>query len=143
MKKTTVLVLLAAAVVLFDGCASHPDPNEIPKDAAEMTVDFSWQGIGACTHDSPEIRVSSIPEGTAELRVRLKNISEPAWNQGGGRVQHDGSGVIPAGALKLGYNGPCPPPGQRHKYEFSVMAVDAAGAIIGFGKARQSFPPKQ
>jgi phosphatidylethanolamine-binding protein (PEBP) family uncharacterized protein len=67
----------------------------------------------------------------------------PAWNHGGGKVAHDGSGVIPAGALKLGYNGPCPPPGQRHKFEFSVMAVDAAGTIIGFGKARQSFPPKQ
>ena len=142
MKKIYLLALLAAAIVFVDGCASNPDQIEIPKDAAEMTVDFSWQGIDACTHDSPEIRVSGIPEGTADLRVRLKSISVPAWNHGGGKVAHDGSGVIAAGALKLGYNGPCPPPKQRHKYEFSVMAVDADGVIIGFGKARQYFPPK-
>jgi phosphatidylethanolamine-binding protein (PEBP) family uncharacterized protein len=72
----------------------------------------------------------------------LTNLSVPEWNQGGGRVPNDGSGVIPAGSLTIGYNGPCPPTGKRQTYEFSVMAVDAAGAIIGFGKARQPFPPK-
>ncbi len=141
MKKTTVVGILVAAIILTAGCASNPDQIKIPKDAAEMTVDFSWQGIDACTHESPQLRVSAVPDGTAELSVRLKDISMPAWNHGGGKVKHDGSGVIPAGALKLGYNGPCPPSG-RHDYEFSVMAVNADGAIIGFGKARQPFPPK-
>ena len=142
MKKITPLAILTAAIVLTAGCANNPDQIKIPKDAAEMTVEFSWEGIAACTHDSPELRVSAVPEGTADLRVRLKDVSLPAWNHGGGKVKHDGSGVIPAGALKLGYNGPCPPSG-RHKYEFSVMAVDADGVIIGFGKARHSFPPKK
>ena len=141
MKKRTSLAILAAAIVLTAGCAGNPDQVKIPKDAAEMTVAFSWEEIDACTHESPELRVSAVPDGTAELRVKLKDISLPEWNHGGGQVKHDGSGVIPAGALKLGYNGPCPPSG-RHKYEFSVMAVDADGAIIGFGKAVQLFPPK-
>jgi phosphatidylethanolamine-binding protein (PEBP) family uncharacterized protein len=108
-----------------------------------MTVEFSWAGIKACTHESPEIRVAQIPDGTVELQVQLTDLDLPAYNNGGGRVAHDGSGIIPAGALTIGYNGPCPPPGSRHKYEFSVMAKDAAGLIIGFGKARQSFPPKR
>ena len=142
MKKWYPLLILAASLILAAGCANHPDQIKIPKDAARMTVEFSWEGIDACTHDSPEIRVSPVPKGTADLQVRLKDISMPAWNHGGGKVKHDGSGVIPAGALKLGYNGPCPP-GGRHQYEFSVMAVDADGAIIGFGKARQPFPPKK
>ncbi len=107
-----------------------------------MGVDFSWVGIQACSHESPEIRVSNIPEGVEELRVKLKNISLPEWNQGGGKVKHDGTGVIPAGALTLGYNGPCPP-GGRLKYEFWVMAVDAQGVIIGYGKTRRAFPPKK
>ena len=142
MKKITPLAILTAAIILIAGCANNPDKIKIPRDAAEMTVEFSWEGIAACTHDSPELRVSAVPDATADLRVRLKDISLPEWNHGGGQVKHDGSGVIPAGALKLGYNGPCQPSG-RHKYEFSVMAVDADGVIVGFGKARQSFPPKK
>ena len=142
MKKITPLAILIAAIVLIAGCANSPDQIKIPRDAAEMTVEFSWEGIAACTHESPELRVSPVPDGTTDLRVRLKDISLPEWNHGGGQVKHDGSGVIPVGALKLGYNGPCPPSG-RHKYEFSVMAVDADGVIVGFGKARHVFPPKE
>ncbi|WP_319405638.1 YbhB/YbcL family Raf kinase inhibitor-like protein [uncultured Desulfosarcina sp.] len=142
MKKWYPLVLLTTALLLSVGCAKDQNQIKIPKDAAKMDVDFSWEGIPACSHESPEIRVSKVPEGTQELRVRLKNIDIPAWNQGGGKVKYDGSGIIPAGALKLGYNGPCPP-GGRLKYEFSIMAVNAEGVIIGFGKARQSFPPKK
>jgi phosphatidylethanolamine-binding protein (PEBP) family uncharacterized protein len=141
MKKWYPAVILATLLILTAGCAGNPDQTKIPKEAAEMTVEFSWEGIQACTHESPELRVSAVPDGTAELRVKLKDISLPAWNHGGGKVTYDGSGVIPAGALKLGYNGPCPQSG-RHQYEFSVMAIDADGVIIGFGKARQSFPPK-
>ncbi len=142
MKKITPLAILTAAIILIAGCANNPDKIKIPRDAAEMTVEFSWEGIAACTHDSPELRASAVPDATTDLRVRLKDVSLPKWNHGGGQVKHDGSGVIPAGALKLGYNGPCQPSG-RHKYEFSVMAVDADGVIVGFGKARQSFPPKK
>ncbi len=141
MKKAHPIVLLTALLLLAAGCVTTG--VQIPKDAAEMEVVFSWEGITACTHESPEIRVSNIPDSTAELRVKLKDVDVPAWNHGGGKLAHDGSGVIPAGALKSGYNGPCPPYGQRHQYEFSVMAVDAQGAIIGFGKAVQPFPPKK
>ena len=54
-------------------------------------------------------------------------------------MTYDGSGVIPAGALKNGYNGPCPPSGS-HRYEFTVQAVDAAGVVVGSGKKALSFP---
>ena len=141
MNKRYPLLILTAVLILAAGCATTG--VKIPKDAAEMTVDFSWEGVEACTHDSPEIRVSNIPDGTEELRVKLKDIDVPEWNHGGGNMKNVESGIIPAGALKLGYNGPCPPPKGRHKYELSVMAVNADGVIIGFGKARQSFPPKK
>ena len=142
MKKVSPLVALVALIVLATGCAKNQNPIKIPTDAAKMDVAFSWEGIQACAHESPEILVSNIPDGTAELQVKLKNVNVPEWNQGGGNVKNDGSGIIPAGSLKLGYNGPCPAAG-RNTYEFSVMAVDAEGVIIGFGKARQPFPPKQ
>ncbi len=142
MKKWYPILILTVVLIQGAGCAGHPDRIKIPKDAARMAVEFSWEGILACTHESPEIQVSDIPDGTTELRVKLKDIDIPAWNHGGGKVMHDDSGIIPAGALNIGYNGPCPPSG-RHKYEFSVMAVNAEGVIIGFGKARRSFPPKK
>lgn len=129
-------------LLLTIGCAGKSNPVEIPKDAVKMAVDFSWEGIEACVHESPEIRVSNVPEGTDALRVDLKDATLPEWNHGGGRVAYDGSGVIPAGALNIGYNGPCPPPGRRHEYVFSVMAMDNNGLIVGFGKAGQPFPPK-
>lgn len=146
MKKISLLFMLALVLLLFFSCAkkqNREDRITIPKNAAKMEVDFSWEGIEPCTHDSPEIRVSGIPEGTQRLLVKLKNISDPAWNQGGGDIEYDGSGLIPAKALDIGYNGPCPPPDQRQKYEIWVMAVDAEKAIIGFGKARRPYPLKK
>jgi hypothetical protein len=63
----------------------------------------------------------------------------PTWNHGGGTVTYDGSDIIPAGALKNGYNGPCPPSGS-HRYEFTVQAIDAAGVVVGIGKEAHPFP---
>jgi phosphatidylethanolamine-binding protein (PEBP) family uncharacterized protein len=143
MKQRYLTVLFIALITMAIGCAKNQNKIEIPKDAAKMEVIFSWEGISACAHESPEIQISGIPEGTVELRAKLNNISEPAWNQGGGSVKNDGSGIIPAGALQTGFNGPCPPPKTRQNYEFAVMAVDAQGVIIGFGKSRQKFPPKR
>jgi hypothetical protein len=142
MKSRHAIAVLFSAFLLSTGCAGSPDRIDIPEDAVDLRVEFSWEGIQPCTHDSPEIRVFDIPEGTDRLRVKLTNLSVPEWNQGGGEVSHDGSGVIPAGALDLGYNGPCPPADKRLRYQFLVMALDPDGAIIGAGRAVQPFPPK-
>lgn len=142
MKKRYALFIFTLVITLAAGCTKNQNTIKIPKDATKIVVEFSWEGIEACTHDSPEIRVSNIPDGTEALLVKLANVNVPEWNQGGGKIDFNGSAIIPAGALKIGYNGPCPPPGQTYKYEFSVMAVDAEDVVIGFGKARQPFPPK-
>lgn len=143
MNKHYLLILLTILLVSATGCAKKSNKIKIPRDAAKMTVDFSWEGIKPCTHESPEIRVTNIPDKTIIFRIQLKNITIPDWNQGGGSVKHDGSGLIPAGALQIGYNGPCPPPGKRQKYEFWVMAVNTENEIIGFGKTRHPYPPKK
>jgi len=143
MKKIVALSMIPLAIILLIGCTKSQNQVKIPKDAAKMAISFNWEGIAACTHESPEIHVDGIPVGALELRVKLKNLNVPEWNQGGGVVENDGSGIIPPKALDIGYNGPCPPPGERYKYEFSVMALNAEGAILGFGKAVKPFPPKQ
>ena len=137
-----LLILITVLTLGLCSCTTPYRKTPIPENAVPIDVEFSWQGVAACTAVSPEIRVSNLLAGVEAFQVALTNLSVPEWNQGGGRVTNDGSGVIPAGSLTIGYNGPCPPAGQRQTYEFSVMAVDAAGVIIGFGKARQQFPPK-
>jgi phosphatidylethanolamine-binding protein (PEBP) family uncharacterized protein len=143
MKQWYPISILTAAIIIASACAKNQNQIKIPEDAARMTVAFSWEGVQPCTHASPQIQVSDIPEGTRSFQVKLTNLEVPAWNQGGGKAPNDGSGIIPAGALNIGYNGPCPPPKQRYKYEFLVLALDDQGAIIGFGKARRVFPPKE
>ena len=137
--RTVLCVLFFLSISI--GCAGNPNKVDIPKDAAKMAVSFSWQGIAPCTHDSPEIEVSNIPGGTKWFKIRLTNLSIPEENHGGGKIENDGSGRIPPMALDIGYNGPCPTEG-RNTYEFFVLALDEQETIIGFGSAKQPFPPK-
>jgi len=129
------LLLVAGAALLLLGSASA----QIIPDAVELSVDFAWQASDRCSSQSPAIRVQNIPAATKTLQVKLKDRDVPNWNHGGGTVAYDGSGLIPAGALKNGYNGPCPPSGS-HRYQFMVKAIDAAGVIVGTGQQTRNFP---
>ena len=127
---------MAVVLVFFlMGCAA----GTVAPDAVELGVDFSWEGVKRCSKISPKIRVAGVPAGTVTLKVKLKDLDVPRWNHGGGSIAYDGSGIIPAGALKSAYNGPCPPSGS-HRYQFSVKALDNEGVVIGMGKAMRTFP---
>ena len=106
---------------------------------AILGVDFSWSDENRCSSLSPAIQVTGIPAGTKYFKVKLVDLDVPFWSHGGGMVDNDGSGVIPSGALKNGYNGPCPP-GGSHRYEFTVDAIDDAGNTIATGKQMKNFP---
>lgn len=127
--------IAALLVFLIAGCATI----KISPDAVDIGVEFTWQNTKACSIKSPEIIVTNVPPETKIFKVALTDIDVPSWNHGGGKIDNDGTGVIPAGSLKSGYNGPCPPSGS-HRYEFSVKAVDADGVVIGIGKAERKFP---
>ena len=133
--KYAVLLLMTGAVLLLTGCATAP----VSPNAVELAVDFDWQPSDRCSRRSPEIRVTNIPPETETLLVKLKDRDVPNWNHGGGTVVYEGAGVIPAGALQKGYNGPCPPSGT-HRYEFTVHAIDATGTIVGMGNQMHPFP---
>ena len=112
--------------------------------SSHLGVDFSWDGIRRCTGISPEIKLSNIPAGTVSFYVKLKDLDAPDYNHGGGKVPHDGSGVIPKKALRPDfglasrYRGPCPPMGA-HSYVFTVKALDADGKVLSKGEAMQPF----
>ncbi|QTA81672.1 Phosphatidylethanolamine-binding domain-containing protein [Desulfonema limicola] len=133
MKKFKLLTVFLTFLIF--GCATAQiDPN-----AVELVINFSWEGTNNCSNKSPEIKISNIPKGTKTFKIKLKDLDVPTWNHGGGIVNNDGSGIIKAGALRRGYNGPCPPDGS-HIYQFDVKAINEQGIIIGMGKASKSFP---
>ena len=134
MRRLTLLII--ASMFLILGCAGA----KVAPDAADLGVDFSWENTKPCSRVSPVIHVADFPVQTTWFKVSLKDLDVPDWNHGGGKFANDDSGVIPAGALKEGYSGPCPP-GGSHRYQFTVKAVDKEGTIIGIGKRTRRFPP--
>lgn len=104
-----------------------------------LKVSFKFDASSRCSEISPELEVGDVPPGTVAFKVKLKDRDVPTWNHGGGTVAHDGSGIIPKGALKGGYNGPCPPSGS-HTYVFTVKALDANDAVLAEGEKSQRFP---
>ena len=129
-------VLMIFSLIVFMGCSMA----KMSPDAVKFAIDFSWEGVKKCSKSSPEIRINTIPAGTEYFEVKLKDIDVPNWNHGGGRVDNDGSGIIPAGVLTDHYNGPCPPPNIPHSYQFIVRAFNAEDVIIGVGKAMKKYP---
>ena len=104
----------------------------------QMGVDFTWENTKQCSKTSPEIRVYGVPADVKFFKVKLVDLDSPSWNHGGGIFPNDGSGIIPAGSLKKGYNGPCPPI-RPHKYRFTVKGLDSEGKVVAEGKHSQKF----
>ncbi len=108
-------------------------------DGVRLGVGFSWEGITECSDYSPEIKVTKFPRETWYFRVLLDDLDDPSAYHGGGKVENDRSGIIPAGALQKDYKGPCPA-GETHRYQFTVHALDSASRTIGKGKATRPLP---
>ena len=98
---------------------------------------------------SPPLAWSSVPAGTKAFALIADDPDAPAgtwvhwvlYNVPGSIAQFPEGVSGPGGAVqgrndfgKVGYGGPCPPPGKPHRYFFKLYALDAplalkAGAI--------------
>lgn len=104
---------------------------------AEMKASFDWGQTTKCfDKNSPPFKVSGVPEGTAKLAFTMTDLDAPDYRHGGGKVDYTGQSAIPYGAFR--YKGPCPP--SRHKYRFTIKALDAKGKEIAKTTATKSFP---
>jgi len=110
-----------------------------PSAAAAMAVKFSWTGYPACSTASPAFTIEDVPAGTKRLDFKMVDRDVPTYPHGGGSVAYDGGREIRAGAFS--YQGPCPPAGQRHGYEWTVRALDENGKAIASATASATFPP--
>jgi Raf kinase inhibitor-like YbhB/YbcL family protein len=102
-------------------------------DGDEIPQRFTCDGADV----SPPLEFAGIPENTAELALLVEDPDAPAgtfthwvmWGVDPGQARL-GEGEVPAGAVegtngfgRLGYGGPCPPPGPPHRYVFTVFAL--------------------
>ena len=124
-----------ALVAGLSGCQTIPKA----KDYAEIKLSFVWPKNASCFGHSPEIQLENVPKGTASLEFKLKDFNA-SFNHGGGVVAYNGQKTIPEAALK-NYSGPCPPVGNVHTYEISVVAYSEGKALaLGQGAATRKFP---
>lgn len=112
--------------------SSFPNGGEIPKkftcDGADVSPTLSWANPPRGTQsyaliaDDPDAPVGTwthwvvfdLPPQTASLSEGVAKVDEVP---GGGRQGRNDF-------RKIGYGGPCPPPGKRHRYFFKLYALD-------------------
>jgi Raf kinase inhibitor-like YbhB/YbcL family protein len=107
--------------------------REYTCDGADLSPALNWEGVPAGTHslaliaDDPDAPVgtwthwviwnipaqaTSLPEAVPKVEV-LENGARQGRND----------------FRRIGYGGPCPPPGKPHGYFFKLYALDAALGI--------------
>jgi Raf kinase inhibitor-like YbhB/YbcL family protein len=103
-------------------------PKKLTCDAADVSPTLSWSDPPPGTRslaliaDDPDAPMGTwvhwvvfdIPAGTREL---MGGVAKTADLQGGGRQGRTDFG-------RIGYGGPCPPPGKPHRYYFKLYALD-------------------
>ena len=124
------LAVIILPISMLSACMA----TKLAPNAAKLGVNYEWTSATRCSGESPEIRLTGIPEGTKKLRVDVVDTTV-SYDHGGGTVSYDGVNVIPAGKLSS-FRGPCPPSGV-HQYSMTVDAIDASGVIIARGEKTQ------
>ena len=139
--KTAVLLFLALLVL---GCIAKQDGGDIMKvksvfnNMDRVPVKYTCEGEDV----SPPLEVLGIPEGAKSLAVIMDDPDAPVgtwvhwvvWNLPVENIEEGSSkGVKGKNSWgRLGYGGPCPPPGNGvHRYFFKVYALDAE---LGLGE---------
>ena len=111
---------------------------------AEFSFTFEWGDIKKCTTGNPNkvsnpiFNLVDVPDGTVELRFRMKDKDVPNYNHGGGKIKnYSGETTIQPGAFK--YKSPCPPSGS-HTYEWTITAIGDKKKKLGKAKATRLYP---
>ncbi len=112
---------------------SFPNGGDIPKtftcDGADVSPELSWTDPPPGTQsfaviaDDPDAPSGTwthwvlfdLPPATSSLAQSLSKVDELPGGERQGRNDF----------RKIGYNGPCPPPGKPHRYFFKLYALNA------------------
>ncbi len=158
MRPTIVVVVVALALVVA-GCTS-PGPSQQPTPPATMALSSPAFGAGetiparyTCDGEdiSPPLRWEGIPEGTRSFALIVDDPDAPVGTfihwvlynipaersdlpEGVPRqLEVPGIGLQGTNDFKdnrIGYRGPCPPPGKPHRYFFKLYALDTTLDVV-------------
>lgn len=111
---------------------AFPEGDTIPRnhtcDGADLSPALAWSGIPAGTQslalivDDPDA-----PAGTWTHWIAWNIPPKTALPEGVPKVESLGDGTLQGrnDFRRIGYGGPCPPPGKAHRYFFKLYALDA------------------
>jgi hypothetical protein len=111
--------------------------------AETFSFTFEWGAIPRCNDGypnrvpSPVFTLGGVPGGTAMIEFQMVDRDAPGYYHGGGSVRYSGQRAVAAGAFE--YKSPCPP-GGTHTYEWTGVAKDGSGRILGEAKASRRYP---
>jgi len=147
MRARSLLLALAVcgvyalgAVTSAGGSSSMTIASDAFEDGKPIPRKYTCDGADR----SPPLHWQAVPEGTASLALIVDDPDAPSgtWNHWllynmPPATQAVGEGVPATAALgdgsrqgtndfgKVGYGGPCPPPGSTHRYQFRLYALSA------------------
>lgn len=164
MLKTASLIgfLLAAMVGTTASAQDFKLSSTSIAEGVQLSSSFVFKGFGCNGGNlSPQLSWSGAPEGTKSFAITAYDPDAPTgsgwwhWNAVNIPASVDalelgasGSGKMPAGTVEItndygvtGFGGACPPPGEVHRYVFTVHALaterlelpkNPSNALVGF-----------
>ena len=139
---TALLVLFSASAIPASGIAADASSLELSSSAfangAAIPTQYTCNGAA----ESPPLAWSGVPENAKSLALIVEDPDAPSGNfvhwvvynipatktgmtgKKPGRLFPGGGEEGMNGAGKMGYFGPCPPPGSQHHYHFKLFALD-------------------
>ena len=125
--RIAVVVTVIGAVAGFDAIAQ-----------TKFNAAGRWCG------SSPEFKLSGVPATAVKLDARMVDLNVPGFPHGGGQVAYSKGGSIECGAIAQGsggaYQGPSPPAGQVHTYQWTIQALDVGGKVVGVATTSLKMP---
>ncbi|MEO1702374.1 MAG: YbhB/YbcL family Raf kinase inhibitor-like protein [Pseudomonadota bacterium] len=139
-----LIVAVSSPAFAQDFTLTSPDITEGQK----LRTNHVFQGFGCVGGNiAPTLAWSGAPAGTQSFAVTVYDPDAPtgsgwwhwfAFNIPAEVSQLPGGANIPTGAIELtndygvvGFGGACPPPGEVHRYQFTVYALDTELEIDG------------
>jgi Raf kinase inhibitor-like YbhB/YbcL family protein len=171
----SIVSLIAGAALFSTSVAVLADGREAPMTLSSTTIaegqtlglDQVFAGFGCEGGNmSPDLAWSNAPEGTESFVLTVYDPDAPTgsgwWHWTVANISPDVSAMpagaidgagVPDGAVELrndygavGFGGACPPPGEVHRYQFTLYAMPAlleidgsvSNALVGFMTTSQA-----
>jgi Raf kinase inhibitor-like YbhB/YbcL family protein len=147
-------IALLGATLALAGCGANHASTTATRKSPAPTIRLSSPAFAdggtipkqfSCPRNlSIPLRWSGVPAGTRELALTMIDVDAPGgafvhWALAGispGTSALAAGDSVPAGAVAarnsfghVGYGGPCPPPGEAHRYVITLLGLSERSAL--------------